>query len=84
MKSKKSDSFLPHEWLWMLLSLLPALSLAQHCLDAPHLAHLLRCKAFTLVGSEDSAATFLSRQSHAGQAQASSCLVTSILLFIEL
>lgn len=74
---QESDRFLPHAWLWTLLSLFPALSLAQHCLDAPYLAHLLRCKVFTLVGSEDSAATFPSRQSHTGQAQATPAPVLS-------
>lgn len=76
-EQEESDSFLPRERQWMLLSLFPALSLAQHCLVAPHLACLLRCKVFTLVGSEDSAATFPSRQTHAGQAQGTTAPVLS-------
>lgn len=46
---QESSSFSPHGWLWVLLSLYIALSLAELCLDALHLACLLRHKVFALV-----------------------------------
>lgn len=42
---EESSSFSPRGWLWVLLSLFIALSLADRCLDALHLRH----KVFALV-----------------------------------
>lgn len=46
---QESGSFSPHGWLWVLLGLFIALSLAEHYLDALHLACLLSHKVFALI-----------------------------------
>ena len=79
---QEHGSFSLHGWLWELLSLFIALSLAERCLDALHLACLLRHKVFALVEKRGFSSHLpLQTDPHwPGTGSLSSCLVISTFL----